>query len=168
MAQTYKRRKKLVNPGLQLRMSGVFVGLTALMLGLQFVLMTAELHQVANLLPSDGVALLDESNGIVLKLVLVSAAVFLPLTLLVGILSTFRIAGPLYRFQRFLEAVRDGESPEDFHLRDKDELHDLAALLNDATRPLRIQVVLQDLPDAPETGTGKTNNPAQPQAVEAA
>lgn len=149
MAQTYKRRKKLVNPGLQLRMSGVFVGLTALMLGLQFVLMTAELHQVANKLPSDGAALLEESNGIVLKLALVSAAVFLPLTLLVGILSTFRIAGPLYRFQRFLEAVRDGESPEDFRLRDKDELHGLAALLNDATRPMRLRVVVHDLADSP-------------------
>ena len=168
MAQTYKRRKKLVNPGLQLRMSGVFVGLTALMLGLQFVLMTAELHQVANKLPSDGSALLEESNGIVLKLILVSAAVFLPLTLLVGILSTFRIAGPLYRFQRFLEAVRDGESPADFRLRDKDELHDLAALLNDATRPMRLKVVLQDLPDAPKSDADDTSDSGEAKATAAA
>lgn len=168
MAQTYKRRKKLIKPGLQLRMSGVFVGLTALMLGLQLVLMTAELHQVANKLPSDGAALLEESNGIVLKLLLVSAAIFLPLTLLVGILSTFRIAGPLYRFQRFLEAVRDGESPEDFRLRDKDELHDLAALLNDATRPMRLQVVLQDLPDPPSAATPERGNIRGAQADKAA
>lgn len=138
MSKTYKRRRKLIKPGLQLRMCAVFVGLTALMLGLQWVLLTAKLHHTANGLPTDGPLLLEQTNGLVLEVMGVSAAVFLPLTLLVGILSTFRVAGPLYRFQRFLEAVRDGERPGDFTLRRKDELHDLAALINDATRPLRV------------------------------
>jgi len=168
MAPNHKRRKKLINPGLQLRMSGVFVGLTALMLGLQFVLMTAELHQVANRLPSDGSALLQQSNGIVIKLVLVSAAIFLPLTLLVGVLSTFRIAGPVYRFRRFLEAIKDGESPEDFRLRDKDELQDLAKLLNDATRPLRVQVVVQDIPGGQPPTANDPEGPGIAQVDEAA
>ena len=52
MAPKFKRRRKLILAGLQLRMSGVFVGLVTLMLGLQFVLLTSELHQVANELPS--------------------------------------------------------------------------------------------------------------------
>lgn len=147
MPHPYKRRKKLIKPGLQLRMSGVFVGLVTLMLGLQFVLLTAELHHAANTLPNDGQLLLEETNRVVGKLVLISAAVFLPLTLLVGIMSTFRIAGPLYRFQRFLEATRDGEAPGDFRLRRKDELHDLAALINEATRPLRAKVTVESLDD---------------------
>lgn len=137
MKPAYKRRKKLIRPGLQLRMSGIFVGLVLLMLGLQFALLTAELHHVANAMPSDGAILLKETNGLVLKVVLVSAAVFLPLTLLVGILSTFRVAGPLHRFSMFLADVRDGKGPDDFRLRSGDELHDIAELLNDATRAVR-------------------------------
>ena len=43
MSAHYKRRKKLINPRLQLRMSGVFVGLATLMLLLQFGLITATL-----------------------------------------------------------------------------------------------------------------------------
>ncbi|MEL6715749.1 MAG: hypothetical protein AAFP86_18355 [Planctomycetota bacterium] len=137
MTPPFKRRKKLIRPALQLRMTGVFIGLVSLMLLLQFVLLTAEIHHAANALPADGPRLLAEANTIVGRVVLISATVFLPLTLIVGILSTFRIAGPLYRFERFLEALRNGERPEDFRLRDGDELHDLAALLNDATRPMR-------------------------------
>ena len=55
----------------------------------------------------------------------------------VGVLFTFRIAGPVYRFEQFLSAVVRGERPRDFRLRKGDQLTELAALINDATRPLR-------------------------------
>lgn len=145
MAQTYRRRKKLIKPGLQLRLSANFMGLVVLMLGLQFILLTLIFQEAANELPNDGALLLSLANGSAFRLLLVSALVFLPLTLLVGIASTFRFAGPLYRFERFLSSVRDGEQPEDFRLRSRDELHDLAALINEATRPLRTKVVVEDL-----------------------
>ncbi len=137
MSGQYKRRKKLIKPRLQLRMSGLFVGLVTLMLLLQFALLTASLHHTANLLPSDSALLLDKTNDLALRLVFISAAVFLPLTLMVGVLSTFRIAGPLYRIEKFLRAVQNGENPEDFTLRERDELKDLAALINSSTAPLR-------------------------------
>ncbi|MFT5734960.1 MAG: hypothetical protein ACJA2W_003211 [Planctomycetota bacterium] len=137
MPRPYKRRKKLIKPRLQLRMSGVFVGLVVLMLMLQFVLLTASLQHAANTLPNDSALLLGQSNKLALRLIGISAAVFLPLTLLVGVLSTFRIAGPLYRFEKFLLAVQNGEKPGDFTLRGGDELKDLAALINTSTAPLR-------------------------------
>ena len=137
MSQLHKRRRKLVRPGLQLRIGAVFVGLLVLMLGLQFALLTAELSSIAGRLPVDGQMLLERTNGLAIKITLVSALVFLPLTLLVGVLSTFKIAGPIHRFQSFLEAVRDGEKPSDFRLRKHDEFKDLAVLLNEVTRPLR-------------------------------
>lgn len=137
MSAQYKRRKKLIKPRLQLRMTGVFVGLVALMLLLQFILLTASLHHTSNLLPSDGPLLLEQTNSLALRLVFISAAVFLPLTMLVGIMSTFRIAGPLFRIEKFLKAVQNGEKPEDFTLRERDELKELAALINTSTAPLR-------------------------------
>jgi hypothetical protein len=150
MVRPYKRRKKLIKPGLQLRLSASFIGLAVLMLGLQFILLTSLLQNAANQLPNDSVLLLSLANETSSRLVLVSGLVFLPLTLLVGIVSTFRVAGPLYRFERFLTAVRDGEKPADFRLRSRDELHDLAALINEATRPLRAHVVVREI-DGAET-----------------
>lgn len=137
MSKAHKRRKKLVRPGLQLRIGAVFAGLLALMLGLQFALLTAELSRMAGSMPADGRMLLERTNGLSLKVTLISAFVFLPLTLLVGVLSTFKIAGPIHRFRMFLVAVRDGERPADFRLRKGDEFKDIAVLLNDVTRPLR-------------------------------
>ena len=65
--------------------------------------------------------------------------IFLPLTYAVGILTTFRIAGPLYRFETFLNQVLAGEKPERFRLRKGDELQDFADLLNAVTEPLRLK-----------------------------
>jgi len=145
MTRRYRRRRKLIKPGLQLRLSARFLGLAVLMLGLQYVLLTALLQRVATGLPSDHALLLGASPGLALQLVGWSAAVFLPLTLLVGVVGSFRIAGPLFRFDAFLRSVHAGDAPEDIRLRKGDELKDLAALLNDATRPLRARGASTDL-----------------------
>jgi len=144
MTRPYKRKRKLIRPGLQLRLSGVFVGLVTLMLLLQYMLLNAELYRAAGELPTDGTRMLALGDGVALRVAIASALVFLPLTLLVGVLASFRIAGPVYRFERFLEALRDGERPEDFRLRDGDELQEIAALLNDATRPMRTREQVED------------------------
>ena len=137
MPQRYVRRKKLIKPRLQLRLTGIFVGLTALSLLLQFVLFTNVLNETAVGLPNDGPIVLQAINRITFEVLAVSFLLFLPLTLSVGVLCTFRIAGPVYRFEQFLGAVIRGERPPDFRLRKGDHLTELAALINDATRPLR-------------------------------
>lgn len=152
MAPNYRRRRKLIQPGLQLRISGIFVGLVTLLLLLQFALINATVHQVANELPHDGAVLLGESNPIAMRVIGISALVFVPLTLLVGVLSSFRIAGPIFRMKRFLESVKNGESPADFRLRKGDELHEFAQLVVDATRPLRTESSAPDDADEEEGG----------------
>ncbi|MGK0218614.1 MAG: hypothetical protein ACI9HE_002108 [Planctomycetota bacterium] len=136
--RTYVRRRKLIKPRLQLKLTGLFVGLSALSLLLQLVLVTNRISHVALELPSDGAVLLGLSSSVLLDVLAGSFLVFLPLTLLVGVIATFRIAGPLYRIEMFLNAVEAGECPPDFHLRKKDELQDLAAQLVRVTRPLRV------------------------------
>ncbi len=133
MPTRHVRKRKLIKPGLQLRMTAVFVGVVTLLLMLQFALLTSQLHQAANALPNDSAVLLSETNRITVKLILVSAGVFLPLTALVGILATFRIAGPIYRIERYLRQLAAGERPAAIQLRKHDELQDFARLLNDAT-----------------------------------
>lgn len=135
--QNFRRRKKLVKPRLQLKLTLIFVGLSALSLLLQFVLFQSALTNVALALPNDSSLLVGMSTALLNKVLLTSFLLFLPLTFLVGILTTFRIAGPVYRFEAFLEAVRRGDRPPNFRLRKGDELVDLADLINEATAPLR-------------------------------
>ena len=135
--KSFKRRKKLIKPRLQLKLTLTFVGLSALSLLMQFVLFQNTMTRTAVELPNDSLLLMELSGGVLLRDLAISFLVFLPLTFLVGILTTFRIAGTIYRFERFLQAVRSGERPPNFRLRRGDELQDLAELLNLATEPLR-------------------------------
>mgnify|MGYP005703992283 CR=1 FL=1 len=80
---------------------------------------------------------MEAMDGLLIKVVLTSFVMFLPLVYAVGILTTFRFAGPIYRFEMFLGQVRRGENPADCRLRKGDHLKDFCELLNDVTRPLR-------------------------------
>ncbi|MCP3917476.1 MAG: hypothetical protein GY711_18180 [bacterium] len=132
-----KRKNKLIQPGIQLKMTMTFVGLSALAFTLQFVLFTNALSSLTAELPNDGPLLMTRINPILIRVISVSFALFLPLTFMVGVLTTFKIAGPLYRIELFLTELRDGKRPGDVRLRKNDELQHIAALLNDATRSMR-------------------------------
>lgn len=137
MSRKYARRRKLIKPRLQLKLTGLFVGLVALSLLLQYILFSNRLTHLALQLPNDGDVLLGSTNRMLAQVLSLSFLMFLPLTLLVGIMATFRIAGPVYRFETFLRAVEDGERPPDFRLRKGDELQELADVIISSTRPLR-------------------------------
>jgi signal peptidase II len=133
----HKRRIKLIQPRLQIKLISAFIGMSALALTLQFLLFTSSLTELASELPEDGPALIERVPAHVQRILLVSFLVFLPLTFCVGVLITFRIAGPLYRFEMYLKQVIRGEKPPDCRLRKGDELLGLCDLINEATAPLR-------------------------------
>jgi len=126
----YKRRCKSPKLRLQLRLLWPLLGLFLLVTILQGLALGVELYEYANQLPSDGPQLGEAVPGILLKSVLISVALLLPAVLLVGIHVTFRIAGPLYRFERHLETVASGEWPEPCQIRRADDLQDFCKLLN--------------------------------------
>lgn len=131
-----RRRLRLIRPRLQLRLILVFLGMAALSMQLQYILFMNALTKVAMSLPEDGLLLLDEMNGILGGILVASFALLLPLTFLIGILTTHRFAGPLYRFETFLKQVAAGQKPAPCKLRKGDELQDLCELLNQVTAPL--------------------------------
>lgn len=135
----HKRRIKLIQPRLQLRLIGAFVGMSALALSLQFLIFTSSMTELASELPEDGAVLVERVPAHLQQILLVSFLIFLPLIFCVGVLVTFRIAGPLYRFEVYLKQVIRGERPADCRLRSGDELHGLCELINQATAPLRVQ-----------------------------
>lgn len=133
----YKRRKKLIQPRLQLRLIFTFLGVALLALLLQFLLFGATIAALASDLPQDGPVLLDRIPQYTLLVFGISLCILLPMTLCVGVIVTFRIAGPLYRFEQHLLAVARGEDPGVCRIRRDDELQDFCKTLNAALDRLR-------------------------------
>jgi methyl-accepting chemotaxis protein len=52
------------------------------------------------------------------------------LLVVAAIIATHRVAGPLFRFEKTLGTMIDGDLSQTVHLRDKDEGKDLAARIN--------------------------------------
>lgn len=163
MKRRYKRRIKLIQPRLQLKLVFVFIGMAACSMLLQFILFTSTVTDVATRLPSDGLVLVEEMPRLLYGTLLISFALFLPLMFGVGVLVTFRFAGPVYRFKVYLQQVIRGEQPDDCRLRKGDELQDLCELINQATEPLRRRGADQE----PRVATDETPA-AEPVAAERA
>jgi hypothetical protein len=133
----FKRSKKLIQPRLQLRLTFTFLGVALLALLLQFLLFGATISALAAELPQDGPVLLDRIPQYTLLVFGISICVLLPMTLCVGVLVTFRIAGPLYRFEQHLKAIARGEDPGVCRIRREDELQDFCKTLNAALDKMR-------------------------------
>ena len=135
--QSQRRRIKLIKPRLQLKMVGVFVGLSALGFLLQSLHVGLRLSELSASMPEGGSYLMAVMPELPLEILLVSFGMLLPLTIAVGILVTFRIAGPVYRFEKFLKAVIRGEEVGPCHIRKGDEFQELCELINEATSAAR-------------------------------
>lgn len=139
MTQHHKRSIKLIQPGLQMRMVGAFLGLSVLGLLTQVLMLAAQLTSTASEMPTGGLYLARELPGMLTQSLLVSFLLLLPAVLLIGIRITFKIAGPLHRFERHLDEIRKGEWPEPCRIRDSDDLQDFCELLNGALESARAQ-----------------------------
>ena len=135
--KSFKRRRKLIKPALQLRLTGIFLGLSLLCMLLQILMFGLTLSDTANALPTGNAALHEAIPGMLVRVFLISVSIFLPLITLVGITTTFRVAGPVYRFETFLRSVAAGEETEPCRIRKADQLHDLCDVINEVTEPLR-------------------------------
>jgi hypothetical protein len=129
MTQKYKRRKILINPRLQLLSALVFMSTASTYVLVQAILLnrlvTTSLQQYQGHDPE----LLDTLlSGIVGNLAL-TFLLLVPVSLLCATMLTFRFAGPIYRFETYLQQFLTGEDPGPCHVRKEDEFKDIAALL---------------------------------------
>ena len=134
-----RRRIKLIKPRLQLKLVGVFVGLSGLGFLMQSLHVGLRISELATTLPEGGSYLMAAMPALPLEILAVSFGMILPLTVAVGILVTFRIAGPVYRLEQYLSQVLRGEEVRPCRLRQGDELQELCELINQATEPMRLK-----------------------------
>ncbi|MEZ6015368.1 MAG: hypothetical protein R3F49_09665 [Planctomycetota bacterium] len=136
MAQ-FKRKKKLINSSLQLKMIAVFMGIAATTSLFQVVLLNSALTGLARDMPEAGDRLLQELPTIMLTNVGLTVGVLIPLMFAIGLLLTHRIAGPAYRMTQHCQAIARGETTGHCKIRKDDELWDLCDALNGAIDALR-------------------------------
>lgn len=132
-----RRRRMLVKPGIQLRLGGIFAGLSVLCLLIQFLLFTSLLTNAASRMPVGGDFLLDLVPGLLYRTLLFSLLIALPLTLLAGVYATFGITGPIHRFESYLSGVTRGTQLGPCKIREGDSLGELCELINAATESVR-------------------------------
>ena len=141
-----RRKKYLIQPRIQLLYTLVFMTTAGLYVLLQAILLHWNMTRISENVPAGGEQVLTELLTGLKTNLLITFLLLVPLTLSIGIMVTFRVAGPLYRFEVFLKQIIAGEKPQDCHIRKDDELQELCRLLNEATAPLRVR------DDAPRPG----------------
>jgi len=153
-----RRNKKLIDPGLQLRLILRFTACASVVVLVQAILLNYLVAGLSAKLPHDESILLAEWPAVFRFQLLAAFALLVPLLTLIGIQASFRIAGPLRRLQTHLEALAAGQDPGPCRLRKGDELQGLCELVNRATARLRTDagtpgaVTHVDMaPDAPAT-----------------
>lgn len=134
-----RRRIKLIKPRLQLRLVAVFVGVSAIGFLMQSLHVGMRLSELAASVPEGGPYLMAVMPELPLEILMFSFGMLLPLTVAVGILVTFRLAGPLYRFEEYLKGVIRGDEVGPCRIRRGDELQELCELINQATESVRLR-----------------------------
>ncbi|MCX5715654.1 MAG: methyl-accepting chemotaxis protein [Candidatus Omnitrophica bacterium] len=138
----FRRKRYLIKTGFQLKYSGLIIAFMFLVAALTgyTVYYTGWLlmgEKLANVYPQGRLLAIMRTINITLLLRLIFIA---PLVVFVSIILSHRIAGPLYRIEKYISAVAKGDFSEKLTLRKKDELKDLAFMINEMTEDLRARV----------------------------
>ena len=134
-----KRRQKLIDSRLQLKLVAVFAVTSFIAMVVQALFLGSRLSDTARRLPAEGEQLREMIPGMFAVILGISVFVFLPLVVMVGIHLTFRVAGPLYRFRQYLDDVENRRPTDKCAIRKGDQLQHLCELINEVTEPLRIE-----------------------------
>ena len=140
MTQSKKRRTKLfIIRGFQIRyifLILVFMFAIAILSG-YIVYFTAWVmfgEQLARVYPQGDLLVIVNKVNLAL---LVRLALISPLVILIGLVLSNRIAGPIYSIQNYLKELLEGRYDKRLKLREKDELKDVAEAINSLVSKLK-------------------------------
>lgn len=154
----FRRSKKLIEPRIQIRFGLIFLAMAGLAAMVQSIVMGHFLTDLAAQMRTDGLQLKTALPQVLGTSFVVTFCMLAPLMIVIGIRSTFKIVGPLYRFRIYLQSLLAGPVTTPCRIRKDDELQDFCSLLNQVTAPLRGEaappVGAESPGQDPGTGTG--------------
>ena len=145
----FRRRRKVIRPGFQMTVVGIFVATVCIGL----VAFAAQMFEGIDRAISDmaHAGLQDHLFQLTITTLIYTLALSIALTTAVAIAVSFRVAGPIYRMGKFLEQIKNGENPGPCSLRKGDVFHDFCTLLNEVTEPRVCIGIRHDVqPDTPD------------------
>ena len=142
--KNYKRKKFLIDKNIQRRFAGLLVMvalITSLQLVVYILVVDNNIHTEAAKYGLDEDPVLISFIIVQQKAVLVKLIVLLFVNMglmgLFGLFFSHRITGPIYRINRFLKEMVDGDLSGEIRLRKSDEFQNVAATINDLLKSLR-------------------------------
>ena len=145
-----RRRSRLIDARLQGRFILCFAVVASLSVLVHGIFVNLFLGTLADDLPNDAALMTSQLSTLLLLGVGITLLVVVPIAIGFGILATFRVAGPLYRFKQYLGVVAEGEDPGPCRIRQGDELQDLCNVLNRALDRLRVHSAAEAPAEAEE------------------
>ncbi len=127
------RTTKLVDSALQFKIVGAFLAVACVAALFQVLLTNNAMMGVVRQSPLMGDQLLAQIPGILVRNLAITLGILIPVTMVVGILVTHRIAGPIFNMERYLRRIAAGKPPETgCRLREGDDLRELCGAINAA------------------------------------
>ena len=140
----FKRRNKLPKPRFQLRLAGTFMALVALSLFVQTLVCGAQFAVLASRLDGSESELISALPGLLGRSLLYGSLLIVPALGIIAIYITFRMAGPIYRFEMHLRSVIAGEATRPCKIREGDHHQELCDLINGALEAKAKQAASDD------------------------
>lgn len=150
-----RRRQYLINKPLQIKFMAYLLMVVASVIVLTQIFAAAYgklLTHGALAVPASGSIAVPEGSTVFWLTAITVILACVVLFLVLGLLYSHRIAGPLYNLKQVMARVQNGELTATMHIRSKDELHDVEAAFNQMTtglnqRLLALQKAVLELPN---------------------
>ena len=159
------RRNILIDPRLQWKFILSFTCLASAAVVFEAIVVNRMLANLSGTMPEGGDVLRSEMTGILFQGIGYTLVLLVPISVTMGMLATFRVAGPLFAIRRYLRRLAAGEEVGDCRIRERDELHDLCDAVNGAVGALRARLESSDAdsseaPEASERSDAATDGEA--------
>jgi len=132
----FRRRRKLIEPKLQLRLVATFLLVGAATTLLQAISLIHALN-IAIGGPAGSGKIADEAPRIIFENLLFGFAICVPIVVVVGVFATFRMVGPAYRMRIYLQDLALNGYTGPCRIRSNDDFQGLCNALNVAVGRLR-------------------------------
>jgi methyl-accepting chemotaxis protein len=144
MSQIRRRKQYFIKPGFQSRLTAIFILIViivanivgALVYGFSVEKLESNLVEEAKL-PVDS----KQLGQALLPGVIIAELISIFVVAFICIFVTHTIAGPVYRMEKVVRNIGEGDLTHFIKLRPKDELKDLADAMNEMTMGLRNKVI---------------------------
>ncbi len=144
MSQVRRRKRYFIKPGFQSRLTAIFILIVIIVANIVGALVYGfSVEKLENKLVEESKLPVDSKQlgQALLPGVIIAELISIFVVAFICIFVTHTIAGPVYRMERVVRNIGEGDLTHFIKLRPKDELKDLADAMNEMTMGLRNKVL---------------------------